>query len=229
MNRRSSAAIVALCFVAASAAGQRPLDRIVGQSAGGVPIDVGLPLHASEIAHALDRIAASAHVLIGFEAVPGEPWRPVTPRSKGMLTGMTVSQALQFIVMSDSRYRWAQDGDVVHVRPVVQNNAVSMRTLTGFKSEDGTAFETMIRLCAALRHDNDLGYVGSGVTPSYLAQRHFTVPIMDGTLLEVLDQIAIRHGALSWHLAAPTDPGAPIRVGFTVFDGWGSSSPECAR
>ena len=228
MNRLSSITVVALCCIAQPAAGQRPLDRVVGQFPSGNSVDVGLPLNAFEIAHALDRIASSAHVLIGFEAVPGEPWPPTRPRSTAALTGMTVGQALQFIVTTDSRYRWDQDGDVVHVRPRVQTGVLT-RAVSGFGIEDKTAFEAMITLCAALRHDDNLGYATSGVTPSELAQRRFTVPTMSGTLLEVLDQIAIRHGALSWHVGAPADPGAPIRLGFTVFDGWGTSSPECAR
>jgi hypothetical protein len=56
---------------------------------------------------------------------------------------------------------------------------------------------------------------------------------MSSSLLHLLDTIAEQHGALIWHVTYTptiTDPvtsNPPIRLGFVMFDGWGTYIDGC--
>jgi hypothetical protein len=226
MRRSIAASIVLTLELTVLLQAQQPVERIIELFPPGQPINVGLPLTPFQLEWALDRIASSVQVPIGFEAVSDEEWQPKPANAKIVLTGMTVREALDLLISKDPRYAWSESNGVIHLRPANTRASILAYPVRSFAVPDTTVSDVLPQVCHLL-HPNrvETGILGSGPAPGELGTRRFTAIVKNGTLLDVLDAIVTQHGAATWHVSyAPASDVLRIgRLGFATFDGWGIS------
>lgn len=100
---------------AATGQAESPADRTID----------GVLIHTHTVVDALviDRIARYARVPVGFEALPDDAYRGAPTRlpieRQRVLTGLTVREALDWLVELDQRYYWVESRGVIVIRPML--------------------------------------------------------------------------------------------------------------
>jgi hypothetical protein len=174
-------------------------ERIVGSRPN------GLPIVARGVADVLREVAASVHVIVGFEALGvTEEQVPNRPGFDGVkLTGMTLQEALTVLVTLDPRYQWYDVDGVIVFRPVtawLDPASPLVRAVDGIQMEDATMAkvigEAMLRLGEPDHRRN-----------TFPDSRTFSLNLPRGSVLEMLNGIVRAHGEVSWewHENQPED------------------------
>ncbi len=188
------------------------------------PVSVALPLVTSDLVRAMNLLAWSARVPMGFEGLDDEPVVETAQVGELHLGGDTVANALDRIVATQPRYVWSEENRVIHLRPKTartDEKGVLNQSIIAFELHDVTIGEALREVHFHLRPElRGGGIVGSGPAPKQLGLRRFSVEVSNTTVLGLLDAIVIAHGAASWHVTYTTDPRWPYRIGFATFDGW---------
>lgn len=225
--------IAGLCAIALTA--QDRLDRVVATFPNDQAIQLQLPPTSFWFEQSLDRIASSTQVLMGVESIDDDHQQPAPTDPRVVLSGRTFGEAVTLLVRARPGYSWSAESNIVHVFRADRDASILARHVDGFSIENVNAAVALRRLCQALRPpvSGPQGYLASGPPPSPLGQRLFTVPATTGTLLEVLDAIAERHGGMIWHVTYPNQTDRPqsrsgVAIGFVMFDGWGTRIDGCA-
>src|SRR5512138_2870141 len=110
MTGRTLVATALFVFTAGPAVAQNALDRQVGPDASGGPLEF-----RAFTTHELGSFSRSAHVPVGFEALPAPrnsaTFRPI------VLSGLSVRDAAAAMVARDARYAWREDDGVIVFEP----------------------------------------------------------------------------------------------------------------
>lgn len=188
------------------------------------PVSVALPLVTGDLVRAMNLLAWSARVPVGFEGLDDEPIVEAAQAGELHLGGYTVAGALDRIVATQPRYGWSEENRVIHLRPKTaraDEKGVLNQSVAAFELHDVTIGEALREVHFYLRPElRGRAIVGSGPAPRQLGMQRFSVDVSNTTVLGLLDAIVIAHGAASWHVTYTTDPHWPYRIGFATFDGW---------
>ena len=164
------------------------LERIVGTRRDGTPF----PLQCVTASSVLE-LAGVAGVPMGFESVPPAQGR-VRCWSDGVtLSGLTLRDALDALVILDSRYEWREVYGVINVRPATasfdsQNNL--FRLVSGMRFKDVSSAKAINTFITSL--------TGAPSYSSMSDTRRISIDVPRGIALDLLNELARTHGELSW-------------------------------
>jgi hypothetical protein len=154
------------------------------------------------------RLADSAGVPLVFEAAPLGYRDAAIVARRFDLDGLTVREALDALVVQDSRYRWEEHDGVIVIRPV------------GVLADPGDALNQRIASVTAA--------ITGGVPqslPAATASQEFPLDVPSGTVLDLLAAAARAHGRVMWLTpdAARGPDQIGVSIGFRIFAGTGVS------
>src|SRR5262245_42769455 len=172
------------------------------------------------------RISASAGVPVIFEASALDYRDPAIAAQRFDLEGLSVREALGFLVARDPRYRWEErDGSVI-IRPIgvlADAGDAFNRRIAGMRG-DRVRLEDVL---AAVRRPGV-----TAVLPAAIDSQAFALDAPSGTVLDLLAAAARAHGGVMW--SAPDAARGPdqsgFSIGFKTFAGAGTVVPgDAAR
>ena len=202
----------------------------------GPNLQVVLPTSPNNLRLALQMMASRLRVPIGAVVIqPGqtraEMQADADARTNGVhydLTGLSVSLGLDKILETMPAYTWRNDGGVYHVVPRQLSTSVLDRPVEHLDAQLASVDEALALVLSLVDRQSPAKRTPPNRPPQIqaLTNRPMHVVVDNGTIRDVLDELAHRHGALAW-LATLSDPsGATGRILITLqgFDGWGVSS-----
>jgi hypothetical protein len=178
-------------------------------------------------------IARSARVPIGFEEVAGIPTpfdgnlSTIPPSARTALIGLSVREALDALVSSDSRYSWRETGGVILIRPVeawADPAHFLHQQLSGFRLGNSTVSDVAKALYARFSVPvkyGEGGVLGDPPAPDFGLENRMDFNVPSGSMVDALNSVVRAHGGLGWmvHYAkAPIDIRTSC-VRFVTFDG----------
>ena len=135
-------------------------------------------------------------VLFGFEESTG-PFVPGRRIPEGVeLHGRTVREACDLLVRMDPRYEWRQVGQVIVIRPRgawEDPTNVLNKSVVGFHQHDAD-LPTLLVSAQRLLSPSAAG------GPILAREEKFSVSVARGSVLDVLNAIALSHGSLMWQV-----------------------------
>ena len=189
------------------------LERIVGTRRDRSPFAMSCVTAWSVL-----ELAGLTGVPMGFELVPPSEGR-VRCWSDGVsLSGLTLRDALDALVILDPRYEWRDVYGVINVRPATasfnsQNNLY--RLVPGIRLEDVSSAKAINTFITSL--------TGAPSYSSMSDTRRLSIDVPRGIALDLLNELARTHGELSWAwediTAAESQdwpPGSRYKVTFSV-------------
>ena len=192
--------ILLLTALAARAAAQQSLERVVGEDENGTPIVV-----TTVESQIIGKMARAAGVPMGIEMAAG-PTRRSAPKK---LTGLTVRAALETIGAIDSRYEWREMNGVVVLRPSAAWDLMNHPLQTRIQPV----------VMRNVRARNALSVVAAYLGgPQYRDTqlgdtRRFSVQLEEGTVIDLLNAAVSAHGELAWAFETiPGDRSFPFMV-----------------
>jgi hypothetical protein len=224
MRRTVIGAIVFVIAVAGTAGAQPPrtLDDPIGV------FFAPNPLPPCGIATALLQLGRAANVLMGFERTPEcsqDPnWFPdPSGQTLDNLSGLTVRQALDHLIMLAPEFEWRDMNGIGVVRPFNAwndaNNPLNAHragfTLTNGRLVDGIA--------NVLQKPN-LAVVN--IAPASMANRRFSMAFAGGTVVDALNAVIRGHDGAVWDLGARPggqNSGGGLDLMIRAFDASGFS------
>jgi hypothetical protein len=222
MTRGMLAAATIMMLTTPAAAQQAVLDRLIAPDALGDPV-VWVPssIHNGMFAA---RIAMAGQVPLVFEAMPVALPSAVGP-TRVVLTGKTVREALDLFVANDPRYMWTEVTGVIVVRPLpaISDSSDPLNLpIANVAWSEITVPQALSGVATLLA--GGTGMPNPSETP--FDDRVFSISVASGSVLDVLVELARRHGRLVWSLPDTTQhPGhAGLSVGVTNFSGRGISA-----
>jgi hypothetical protein len=153
------------------------------------------------------RISEITGIPAGIEFVPGcalaDPKRP-PGADEISLQGLTAEEALDRLIASDPRYRWAEVDGMILVRPLdawTDVHHFMNATISDFGFLNQNVEAALVMLLEALR--------GEPIAPPTLeiagrtdeGNRRFSLPPRTTSILEAANDVVRAHGALHWTLS----------------------------
>jgi hypothetical protein len=161
------------------------------------------------------RISASAGVPLIFEASPLDYRDPAIAAQRFDLLGLSVREALDFLVAQDPRYRWEERDGIVIIRPIGlladPGDALNQR-IAGARGDRVRLDDVLSRVTAAVRRTGV-----APVTPAAIDPQEFALDTPGGTVLDLLAAAARAHGGVMW--------SAAFSIGFKTFAAAGAIVP----
>ena len=175
------------------------------------------------------RLAETAGVPLVFESSPIGYREPAIVAQRFDLDGLTVREALDALVVQDSRYRWEEHDGVLVIRPVralTDSGDVLNQPIGGLRADRLRLEDVHASVTAAL--------AGGGVPPTRaaaIASQEFRLDVPSGTVLDLLAAAARAHGRVMWLTPdAARDPAQNGgSIGFRIFAGPAGVSGDAAR
>jgi hypothetical protein len=207
-----AALLMAIIFVLSSAAHAQDsvLDRRIKADVPGAAV-VWLPDGITNGMLAW-RISASAGVPVIFEASPLDYRDPTIAARRFDLHGLSVREALDFLVAQDPRYRWEERDGIVIIRPIGvladPGDALNQR-IAGMRGDRVRLEDVLARVDAAVRRTGV-----PPVLPAAIDSQDFALDAPGGTVLDLLAAAARAHGGVMW--SAPDGARGPDQSGFSI-------------
>ena len=172
-------------------------------------------LNSCRVGTAVDQIARSAGVLVGFENTPD---CPASPRSRSrtaqtgdeVLTGLTARAALDRLIELAPAYRWKEMDGVAVVRPIaawddpanVLNRPVAAFTVANAHPHEALHVLLQSALPSLFAPHTDERLSGNGRRDGSTAPAEIDAPVSvafrGGTLLAALNALANAHQRAMW-------------------------------
>ena len=195
--------------MAAPAAAQPALDRVLGNASSGLPLTI-----SGQWPQLVGNIARAAGVPMGVESAE----LSLVPPSGTTLTGLTLRDALDTLARQ-AGYQWREMDGVIVLRPRRAWTALA-HPLDGdmdpLRLDEVIAQQALAVACAVL---------GANDSALMAERRRFSVAFSGGRVIDFLNAVVRAHGALAWSFARTPQngPGFP----FTVSLSSGSSGVGC--
>jgi hypothetical protein len=209
-------------------------------------LPVVLPTSASALRTALDAMVMRLRIPVG--AVVIEPpetrgqlqelaaERAAAPRYN--LAGLSLADTFDKVLSSLPDYAWSLDQGVYHVEPRALKAAADSalnRRVDHVDAQVGTVNDAAALVMGLIDRRPAQTRMPSGPNPPdavrSVMNRTLRIVVERGRVRDVLDQIALQHGALSWTvvLSDPTGSTGMFQIVFRGFDGWGLSMATAIR
>jgi len=214
--------VMAIIFGLSSAADAQDsvLDRRINADAPGAAV-VWLPDGITNGMFAW-RISALAGVPMIFEASALDYRDPTIAAKRLDLVGLTVREALDFLVAHDPRYRWEEREGMVIIRPAGSltdpADALNQR-IAGVRGARLRLEDLLARVTEAVP------FSGAAAVPrAAIDSQAFALDTPGGTVLDLLAAAARAHGGVMWSASdgarGPDQSG--FSIGFRTFAGAGA-------
>jgi hypothetical protein len=223
---RLAGIFVLFALVTVPAQDRRAAARIVPVAES--PLELGIPPGPTAF-RVMQRALESARVPYGIEQAPASPEiEPVDPARRPdrvtRLDGMTVADALNTIVHNDSRYEWIEVNGRILVRAASVRGASALdarlERFSVYRSSFIGALAALVKAIDPTRPQPAIFRFGlsthgdsrSGQTTVSKQQSAdegilLTFELPNASVLDILEEIAVAHGQLSW--AIQYDDGEP--------------------
>jgi hypothetical protein len=212
----------------------------------GAALPVVLPTSASALRTALDAMMMRLRIPIG--AVVIEPpetrgqlqtlWAKENAAPRYNIAGLPVVDAFDKVLSGLPDYTWSLDQRVYHVEPRALKAAADSalnRRVDHVDTQVGTVSDAAALVLGLVDRRSPVGRMPSSPDPPdsvrSLMNRTMRIVVERGRVRDVLDQIALQHGALSWTvvLSDPAGSTGMFQIVFRGFEGWAMSMSTAIR
>jgi len=176
----------------------------------------------SSLSIALQRLAKTSHLLVGFDSLPETDTQPASTFSVNVQDG-TVREVLDALTNSDPRYIWTTSGQMIDVHPAKGRDTLSQIVIRHFKVDLVTrdqALEALVRspeIQAELRQKRIKRREFNSFPGDLAAENlpRFSLDLRDLTMREILNAIAKASDSTFWVLVKYGDQNQYLSVKMT--------------
>jgi hypothetical protein len=203
--------------------------------AGAPRVTVNLPVTPEGLTAAIVRLGAATRQALGVEVAGASTPPQASPSGERQfydLTGLSVPEALDRLTGFAPEYAWTKDGDTFHIRPRALQATLLDQRVDRFTGRFENVMMAMTAVLAIWNPSQRPPPPGRFPPASWsdeakaLTQRLVEVDLANVTVRDILDEIARKHGAMSWavtYRGSATVPGV-VHLLFAGFDQWSTGS-----